>query len=125
MIKAFLFDLDDTLYDYEAAHQTALNKVFHKIQKTTSTSIEMLQIIFEISQKEIKRQLIGLAASHNRDLYFQRFFEHFNKEMKNKILPHEIIGCYEYYRKAFYKAMKSEEASHQLLNYLKKKKIKT
>ncbi|MDR0607862.1 MAG: HAD hydrolase-like protein [Candidatus Peribacteria bacterium] len=87
MIKAVLFDLDDTLYDYEAAHSIALHKVFSKIQKTTHTSIEMLQIVFEISQKEIKRQLIGLAASHNRDLYFQKFFEHLNKEMKNKILP--------------------------------------
>jgi putative hydrolase of the HAD superfamily len=125
MIKAFLFDLDDTLYDYEATHQIALRKVFNKIQKTTHISIEMLQIVFEISQKEIKRQLIGLSASHNRDLYFQRFFEHLNKEMKNKILPQEIIKCYEYYRKSFYKAMKREEATNQLLKYLKKKNIKT
>lgn len=125
MIKAVLFDLDDTLYDYEAAHQVALKKVFTKLVTTTGKSVEMLQIVFEISQKEIKRQLVGLSASHNKDLYFQRFFEHLNKEMKNKILPREIIDCYEGYRKSFYKAMRKERATKQLLEYLKNKGIKT
>jgi len=125
MIKAILFDLDDTLYDYEAAHQVALKKVFTKIAKATGKSVEMLRIVYEISQKEIKRLLIGTAASHNRDLYFQRFFEYLNQEMKHKIVPHKIINCYEYYRKNFYQAMKQEKATSQMLKYLKKKKIKT
>ena len=125
MIKAVLFDLDDTLYDYEYAHQISLKKVFSKLKKTTNMSIEMLKIIFEISQSEVKRQLIGTAASHNRDLYFQKFFENLNQQMRYKILPKEIIHYYELYRKYFYNAMQKEKASSQLLKYLKKNKIKT
>ena len=35
MIKAVFFDLDDTLFDYEYAHQKALSALFQRIQKYT------------------------------------------------------------------------------------------
>ncbi len=85
----------------------------------------MIHLLFEIAQKDVKRQLVGTAASHNRDLYFQKFFEKINAETKYKIQPKEIITIYDLYRDAFYKAMKKEVWSNRLLKYLKRKGIKT
>ena len=58
MIKAVFFDLDDTLFDYEYAHQKALSALFSRISKLTGMSIDLIGILFSIAQKEVKMQLI-------------------------------------------------------------------
>ena len=40
MIKAVFFDLDDTLYDYEYAHQKALSVLFSHIHKRTKMPLD-------------------------------------------------------------------------------------
>lgn len=40
-IKAVLFDLDDTLYDYEYAHKRALKKMFSQLQKIIGMKKEL------------------------------------------------------------------------------------
>lgn len=57
-IKAVLFDLDDTLFDYESCHQEATKEVFKEIHKLTKTPLELIPILFEIAQKEVKMQLL-------------------------------------------------------------------
>jgi FMN phosphatase YigB (HAD superfamily) len=57
-IKAALFDLDDTLFDYEYAHQIAMKKMFFQLQKIVGMKLELLEIVFEMAQQEVKRQLI-------------------------------------------------------------------
>ena len=57
MIKAVFFDLDDTLFDYEYAHQKALAKGFSRINRLTKMKIELIALMFELAQKEVKMQL--------------------------------------------------------------------
>ncbi len=125
MIKAVFFDLDDTLFDYEYAHQKALAKVFARIHKLTNMDTELIKLMFELAQKDVKMQLAGTAASHNRDLYFQKFFEKMNLKCKNAILPKTIIELYDLYWANFYPAMKKEIRSKKTLQFLRKKGIKT
>lgn len=125
MIKAVFFDLDDTLFDYEYAHQKALAKVFARIYTITKMDIELIELMFELAQKDVKMQLAGTAASHNRDLYFQKFFEKMNLKCKNAILPKTIIELYDLYWKTFYPAMKKEIRSKKTLQFLRTKGIKT
>ena len=124
-IKAILFDLDDTLFDYEYAHQRALKKVFSELQKIVWMKKELLEIVFEMAQQDVKRQLIGLSASHNRDLYFQKVFEKINLQNQKKIKPKQIIILFKAYREVFYKNVKIEKSSINLLKYLKTKGLKT
>jgi len=70
----YAFDLDDTLFDYQTVHDKTLIKLFDRISKITNTPVEMVKLAFELAQKEVKKQLIGTAASHNRDLYFQKLY---------------------------------------------------
>ena len=58
MIKAVFFDLDDTLFDYEYAHQKALSALFLRIQKHTKMQLDLISIVFSIAQKEVKMQLL-------------------------------------------------------------------
>jgi beta-phosphoglucomutase-like phosphatase (HAD superfamily) len=57
-IKAVFFDLDDTLFDYESCHQAATKRIFEDIHKKTGTPMELIPIVFEIAQKEVKTQLL-------------------------------------------------------------------
>ena len=75
MAKAILFDIDHTLYNREHAHTYAISKVFSKIHKLTWTKISLLKILYDLSRKEIHRQLAGHAASHNKELHLQKMFE--------------------------------------------------
>lgn len=124
MIKAVFFDLDDTLFDYEYAHQKALAKVFTRINRLTKMKIELIALMFELAQKEVKMQLAWTAASHNRDLYFQKFFEKMNLKCKNAILPKTIIEIYDLYWSTFFAAMKRETRSKRTLQFLRRKGIK-
>ena len=124
-IKAVFFDLDDTLFDYESCHQKATKRIIEDIHKITGTPIDLIPIIFEIAQKEIKIQLLWTAASHNKDLYFQKIFEKINCQIKNKIKAKDTVLIYNNYRKTFFSALKKERSTIYLLKYLRKKWIKT
>ena len=124
-IKAIFFDLDDTLFDYESCHQKATKRIFEDIHKLTGTPIELMPIIFEIAQKEVKTQLLWTAASHNKDLYFQKIFEKINNQLKNKIMAKDTVLIYDNYRQTFFATLKKERSTTYLLKYLKSKWIKT
>ncbi len=100
-------------------------RFFKEIHKLTKTPLELIPILFEIAQKEVKMQLLWTAASHNKDLYFQKIFEKMNSQMKNKILPKDILHIFDRYWKVFYTTIKRERATTELLKYLKRKGIKT
>lgn len=120
MIKAVLFDIDDTLYQYEHVHAYALKKVFQRINRVTKTPIPLLEIAFDISKKQIAKQLIWGAASHNKELQLQRMFEHIH----TKIKPSFLIELYMIYRDTFIKKIKVEPGIVALMKYLQTKNIK-
>ena len=123
-IKAVYFDLDDTLFDYEYAHQKALLTLFKRIQKYTKMPLELISLAFSIAQKDVKMQLAWTAASHNRDLYLQKFFEKINHKQKNTIHPNMIVQLYDYYWNKFYSSIKKDIRSKKTLKYLQNKWIK-
>lgn len=124
-IKAVFFDLDDTLFDYEYAHQKALTALFERIKKYTKMLIELVSLAFTIAQKDVKMQLWWTAASHNRDLYLQKFFEKISLKQKNTILPDMIVPLYDFYWNKFYSSIKKDVWSKKVLMYLQNKWIKT
>ena len=72
---AVLFDLDNTLYPYDPAHQAAMVAVRGKIHRLFNVEGERFQEIFEVARAEVKARLLGTAGAHSRLLYFQRAFE--------------------------------------------------
>jgi len=73
--KAIIFDTDNTLYSYKAAHHSAFKSVMQKAEDILGVNNQDFQQVFDLSRKEIKLQLGDTASSHSRLLYFQRVVE--------------------------------------------------
>ncbi|WP_121741263.1 HAD family hydrolase [Natronorubrum halophilum] len=75
-ITTVLFDLDDTLYPYppckeagmDAARATARDRGY-------DFDREAFEEFYRTGRREVKRELVGTAATHERFLYFKRALE--------------------------------------------------
>lgn len=82
--KGILLDLDNTLYDYKAAHTPALEATLGWLVETLGHPLHQIEPVYAESRRRVNKELHGLASSHSRLLYFQGVCEHF------KIGPYEI-----------------------------------
>ncbi|MEK7266850.1 MAG: HAD family hydrolase [Pseudomonadota bacterium] len=72
---AVLFDLDNTLYDYEHSHAKALSEVRAKLGRNAGIAPERFDALYDEARKSIKADLKNNASAHSRLLYFQRMIE--------------------------------------------------
>lgn len=72
---AVLFDLDNTLYAYEPAHDLAMVAVETRCNASLGLDSAAFKALFDEARKEVKTRLGHQAASHSRLLYFQRVIE--------------------------------------------------
>ncbi len=119
--KAVLFDLDNTLYNYERVHKKALKKVFNVLKKEIKISFKEFFRLYKISKAEIHRELAGTASSHNRVLYFQRLIE----KTHNTVEPLMILKLYDSYWDNFLDNIRLNKGVLKTLKILKEKGIKT
>lgn len=118
--KAVLFDLDNTLYDYDTPHKTALKKVYQTLRSKIKITEKEFGRLFDISKKEIHRELAGTASSHNRILYFQRLIE----KTHSTVEPGLILKLYSAYWDTLLSNMKPGKDVVKTLKTLQKNKIK-
>ncbi|MBR9702110.1 HAD-IA family hydrolase, partial [Candidatus Pacearchaeota archaeon] len=118
--KAILFDLDNTLYDYEAPHKKALKAVYDVLKGDVNISFVKFRELYKLSKSEIHRELTGSASSHNRVLYFQRLIEKTN----NTVDPSIILKLYSTYWDTLLKNMKLGKNVLATLKELKKRGLK-
>ena len=116
MIKGILFDLDNTLYDYDYSHNIALQKVFKSINGLFGIPFDEINNLYEIAKKEVKKNIPNTASSHNRILYFQKLLEIIKKN------PLEYaLEFYEIYWETFINNMALEKDSLEILELLHSK----
>lgn len=115
-IKGVIFDLDNTLYNYDEADQKAYQEVFNYLDKKNDKTkkTDYKQLIIE-SKEEIKRLN---SISHSRLLYFQNLCEHlqlsYTEAQKLNII----------YWETFYASIKIYPYVKYLFDLLKKLGIK-
>src|SRR3989344_1789917 len=119
--KAILFDLDNTLYEYEPIHQEALKKTYDVLKKEIKISFNEFLKLFKLSKSEIQRELAGTASSHNRVLYFQRLIEKTHNTIESEI----VLKLYDAYWNNFLANMKLRKGALETLKELKKMGYKT
>lgn len=73
--KGILLDLDNTLYNYDVAHEEALTDTLTLFSKETGLTFSDAKRIFSLAKKSNHIKLHGTASSHSRILYFQRMLE--------------------------------------------------
>ncbi len=118
MIKAVVFDLDDTLYAYEPLDREAGKRVQDFTCQRLGISEEDYQKAYRFGRTETKRQLGDVAASHNRLLYFQRTLEY----LKVKPMPLSL-QMYEMYWNTFLQKMQLYSGARALLDGLHRKGV--
>lgn len=76
MIKALIFDLDNTLYDYDAAHEAAFLALAEDAGKTLGLSLERFTTLYQKAYRiQQSRAGSGSAAIHNRLIRCQIMLE--------------------------------------------------
>ena len=71
--EAVLFDLDDTLYPYEPAATAGRDAAFRRAGALGyDFDRETFAAVYEEGRRAVKRQLAGVAATHDRFAYFER-----------------------------------------------------
>lgn len=75
MFKAVVFDLDDTLYDYETLNREALAVLREYTCRRFLVTPINFENAFNRARAETKKNLCGTGASHNRILYCQKTLE--------------------------------------------------
>lgn len=75
MIKAVVFDLDDTVYDYRSCDEYAESKLRQYCMKKFFIQSVDFDAMYGRAKKIVKGRLKDAAASHNRMLYMQAFLE--------------------------------------------------
>lgn len=80
MIKAMVFDLDDTVYDYQSCNKYAINRLRQYCMDKFFIQAKEFDTIYEKAKKIVKGQLQDTAASHNRMLYMQILMEQFSQK---------------------------------------------
>lgn len=121
LIKSVLFDLDNTLYDYDKAHKIAIKAVYTELQKHMKLSYSDFLRLFKLSRTEIHRELAGTASAHNRILYFQRLIE----KTHNTVEPSIILKLYDAYWNTLLNNMELRKGALDVLKYCKDNQIKT
>lgn len=120
MKKTVLFDLDNTLYDYDPAHKKGLIASYKVLKKYMKISSDKFRRLFKFSRLEIHQELSGTASSHNRTLYFQRLIEKTHKTVESRL----ILKLADAYWKNFLDRMKLKKGVIKTLKELKKKGFK-
>ena len=116
--KGILIDLDNTLYDYKKAHNTALKNVLIYLETKFLIKQNQLAKSYLNARATIAKNLKYTAASHNRILYFQNMLESFHIYSSQ-----ETIKIYNLYWKVFLKNMPLHNGVVHFLEKIKKKKI--
>lgn len=119
LIKAVVFDIDDTLYDYEMLNCQAIDA----LAEYTCRYLEIDRLLFDSAflwaREETKRNIPDMAASHNRLIYCQRILEYL------KLPPTSIaLEMYDAYWGYMLQHMKLYKGVKEVFEFYKREKIK-
>jgi len=76
--KNIIFDLDNTLYNYDICHEKSINKVFNFISNLKKYSIELITKSFYDIDKNHKILTLNTASSHNKFIKIKHLLEKYN-----------------------------------------------
>lgn len=118
MIKAVIFDLDDTLYGYEALDREARGRVCELVCVELGIAAADYEEAYAHGRRETKRQLGDVAASHNRLLYCQKTLEYLG------VNPVPLsLRMYETYWGTFLEKMQLFEGVREFMDRMREQSI--
>lgn len=111
MLKALIFDLDHTLYDYPVCNQTGQTALFAFFRERLAISERRVQRLFQEAREHIHHTIPTQAASHSRLLYSQYVIEAVLKRTD----PALTLQAEQIFWRAYLSTMKLRPGLRQLL----------
>ena len=119
MIKAVIFDIDNTMYDYDACNEIAIQTLKEYCMSAFSICEETFYETFTKAQETIKRRTgSDCAANHNRLIRFQCMLDFLHVPFSSYALK-----MYHVYWDTLIDVMKPEPGLMDLIKTLQKKQI--
>ena len=118
MFNYLLFDLDNTLYNYEICYKNALEHVIDHIHQKYNLNKYDLYTRFEKIKKIFQNTIINNASSHNKCIQFKKLCEHFHLPLE------EAIYLYNLFIDEFDKNLVLYETTEDFLQFCVSKNIK-
>ena len=115
--KGIIFDLDNTLYDYNLCHEFAIKSVFDYL-KTIYTTTNFDQAHYEKIANDLKNELVNTASCHNKSIYFKHLFEALNLDLKSFSTIHDI------YWKSFFEKIHCFVGVKEFIQWNKQQNVK-
>ena len=118
--KLVIFDLDNTLYDYEASNTAGEIALINFLNENLKVSKpEIMSLLIE-SRKNVKATLGETAASHSRLLYVREFLN------KNDLNVHATFAleCEQVFWRSYMEKMVLFEGVQELISYLRLSRTK-
>ncbi len=120
MKKAAIFDLDNTLYDYDRADKPAMEALVRKGSELLGVSEADFTVHYDAAKAAVKARHARRAESHNRMLFCQHVVELLGKSP----LPY-ALELYETYWEVFLENMEPYDGAVEFLRELKARGIRT
>lgn len=79
MIKVVIFDIDNTLYSFDAAHQVAFAALLDYAQRELGIAPDEFRRLHKEMNQELKGRMGSCAAIHNRLIRYQNILERLGK----------------------------------------------
>ena len=118
--KGIIFDLDDTLYDYNKTNKHATEIIIKYIIENNNTykNFEYILEVYNNISNKLKYELKNTASSHNKSIYFKHLIE----ELKLSYSLFTKVN--NLYWESFYSSMSCFEGVEEFLHWNKKNGIK-
>ncbi|MBO6132886.1 MAG: HAD-IA family hydrolase [Lachnospiraceae bacterium] len=119
MIKAVVFDLDNTLYSYDKAHSFAYRVIREYAERTFGWTEKEFDRRHHEAMQEIFNRLGDVAATHNRVLRYQRMIE-----LAGLPLHPYVLDMNDLYWGAFFAVSRPYPGALEALDFIRSKGMK-
>lgn len=119
MIKTVIFDVDNTLYDFDSAHEAALDALSAYTDKELGWTRDMLTDLMKKTDSRLKEYMGITAAIHNRAIRFQNMLE--NSSLP--LYPH-VLKMDEIYWETLLDASVSSDGAASMMKALREQGIR-
>lgn len=116
--KTIIFDLDNTIYDYNLCNEYALKCVFERISELTNEDESLISDTYNICDNKHKSQTSHTTSSHNKGIKIKHTLECFNINYTN------FGSLYDLYWTSFFQKIIPFDGVTEFIKWNKKQGIK-
>lgn len=118
MFNCIIFDIDNTIFDYDNSNNIALKKLFNYISEKNNLDIDFIKNIYEKNKKKYKNESGNTASSHSKYIQIKKMIKALNLSLN------ENDEYFEIYNNFFIKNLVVYPNIEDFLIFCKSKNIK-